>query len=213
MTFYVIDHLGFIPDYKMGVDWRSLDRREVVPAPETFDRRSTTHEEEVNKWMADRELSSPKEREAQAFSEQVFAQGEVQILAYQVMTRPVITLTPHNLIKEAVDIFLNKRFRHIPLLDEEDHVVGIISDRRVMREMIEKDIKYSDEERLIRDIMVNKVLAADQMTEIGQIAKIFIEEKIGSMPVVDKERKLLGILTRSDLLRTIVKITPPEIRI
>ncbi|TVM01082.1 MAG: hypothetical protein CV080_05975 [Candidatus Kuenenia stuttgartiensis] len=58
--------------------------------------------------------------------------------------------------------------------------------------------------KTVLDICKTRILTATPDTELREIAKILIEEHIGSMPIVDENNHLLGIITRSDILRTIV---------
>ena len=58
--------------------------------------------------------------------------------------------------------------------------------------------------KTVLDICKTRILTATPDTELREIAKILIEEHIGSMPIVDENNHLLGIITRSDVLRTIV---------
>ena len=66
------------------------------------------------------------------------------------------------------------------------------------------DIYTFPKKKTVLDICKTRILTATPDTELREIAKILIEEHIGSMPIVDENNHLLGIITRSDVLRTIV---------
>lgn len=59
--------------------------------------------------------------------------------------------------------------------------------------------------------MVNHVLTAPGEIEIHEIAEIFCNECIGTMPIVDKKDQLVGIITRGDILRTFINKAPFEL--
>ena len=138
--------------------------------------------------------------------------------ANQIMRSPVKTLTPETTFEEARAFFRQNRFRHVPIVNAEGKLVGLISDRDVLREAANintgpeawvKDLVQVT--RTIADFMTKRVLTATPSAEIRQIAKAMFEERIGSMPIVNEEEKLVGIITRSDILRTLVHNAPLEI--
>ena len=138
------------------------------------------------------------------------------ILAKQIMTSPVITLPVTALFSHAWDMISKKRFRHIPVISQQGKLAGILSDRDVLRATIER-LTESDESVdsvphvPIDKIMVRQVLSASPDTEIREIARLFFQERIGAMPVVNDHDELVGILTRSDILRTLVNNAPFEL--
>ena len=138
------------------------------------------------------------------------------ILAKQIMTSPVVTLAPTADLSEAWAMVKHKRFRHIPIISMKGKLVGLLSDRDLLRKTI--DFMNSSETSLsqtphipIQEIMVTNVLSASPETEIRAIARILFEERIGSMPIVDENETLVGVLTRSDILRTVVNEAPLEL--
>ena len=124
------------------------------------------------------------------------------VLVSQIMSSPVRTLTPELPISEARNFIETHRFRHVPIVDGNGKLVGILSDR---------DILSEDDTRLVKDVMTTNVLTAVPETEIRNIARVFFQERIGAMPVVSADGGLVGILTRSDILRTVVNTVPFEI--
>ena len=141
---------------------------------------------------------------------------EPAILAKQIMASPVFTLPPTAHLSEAWEVIIEKRFRHIPILSSQNQLVGILSDRDVFCAKIEiatsnKETRADANRRVIQQIMATNVLSASPETEIRAIARILFEERIGAMPIMTEEEKLVGILTRSDILRTVVNEAPFEL--
>ena len=63
----------------------------------------------------------------------------------------------------------------------------------------------------VRDIMATPVLTAHADTEIREIARVLFEERIGAVPIVDSQGQLVGMVTRSDILRTIMNHAPLDL--
>ncbi len=128
---------------------------------------------------------------------------EKAILASQIMTSPVETLQKSDTIRKASKLFQDRRFRHVPVVKENDILIGIVSDRDFFSQK-------STNSR-VEKIMTTNVLSARPNTEIRYIARVFFEERIGAMPIVEEGGKLVGIITRSDILRTVVNKAPLEL--
>ncbi len=137
--------------------------------------------------------------------------------AHQIMSSPVTTLTPETSIFEAWRLFRAKRYRHIPVVDGEGRLVGIVSDRDLLRyAAVNGRIPPFDEHSVeaqtaIATLMKPRVLTATPDTEIRQIARVLIEQHIGAMPIMDYSGGLRGIVTRSDILRALVTHAPLEL--
>ena len=144
------------------------------------------------------------------------APREPAILARQIMSSPVLTLSPTSEFSDVWHIIQRQRFRHIPVLSSQGRLVGILSDRDMFRATIEiatlpDQSGPNTHRRPIEQIMVRNVLSAGPETEIRAIARILIEERIGAMPIVTEHGDLVGMLTRSDILRTVVNEAPFEL--
>jgi len=128
--------------------------------------------------------------------------------AAQVMTTPVVTLFAREAVAKARDILGLGSFRHIPVLSENQYLIGMISDRDIYRCMCgtgtacmscAKD-KHSV---LVEQVMRDEVLTASVDTDARYIARLFVEQRVGAMPIVE-ENKLVGIVTRSDILKAVM---------
>ncbi|MDZ4724881.1 MAG: CBS domain-containing protein [Leptospira sp.] len=124
------------------------------------------------------------------------------LFASQVMSSPVFTISEDQNIEEAKILFMEKRFRHIPILDKNQKLVGVLSDRDLL-----KTISFSGTiiHTTVKEIMAKKILTGSLQTEIRYAAKVMLDEKVGSLPIVDDNGKILGIITRTDLIRAMVK--------
>ncbi|MDR4508670.1 MAG: CBS domain-containing protein [Candidatus Brocadiaceae bacterium] len=170
-----------------------------------------------------------------AFQHSEYMHQKRVLRANQVMSSPVISLTQDTTLDEAWEVICNYKFLHIPVLSQEKKLIGIVSDRDLLREAaiignipwfsseksnIQKTMhllqqaknentdlngpENSPLQKQIQGIFRTRVLIASPDTDVREIAKIMIEEHIGSMPIVDEKESLVGIITRSDILRTII---------
>jgi acetoin utilization protein AcuB len=131
------------------------------------------------------------------------------VVAKHIMSSPVVTLTPNTTLKEALAQFSKNNVRHFPVVSLEGRLVGIISERDVLRYLSRvSDEARSAKEPLLTDeiteMMQGKVLAANPDTDIRYIARLFVEQGIGAMPIVS-EAGLKGIITRRDVLSAVMR--------
>ncbi len=119
------------------------------------------------------------------------------------MTSPVVTVSTNTAVDEIRKLFHLHRFHHLIVVSDAAKLNGIISDRDVLA------AKASDDQA--KDIMTPHVLTAHPSTRIRAVAAILFEERIGAIPIVGEQGELLGILTRSDILRTVVNHAPLEL--
>jgi len=123
------------------------------------------------------------------------------VFAEQIMSSPVVTLSPDNSVEQAFKLFNKHKFRHVPVTTSDYKLQGIISDRDILRILGSTSEENSNSK--ISDVMISEVLTASRKTDIRYITRLFVENRIGSMPVMD-ERKLVGMITRSDILNAIL---------
>ena len=135
--------------------------------------------------------------------------GTNRVLARDIMTSPVDSLNTNTPLSEVGEVFRDKRFRHIPVVSEEGKLVGILSDRDFLRAQAairsQGEPESAETEKTVGEIMVRNVVSADEDTEVRRIAQVFFQERIGAMPIVSEGGQLSGMLTRSDVLRTVVE--------
>jgi CBS domain-containing protein len=99
------------------------------------------------------------------------------------------------------------RFRHVPVVDAEGRLIGIVTDRDLRRHT-----GYLDTTKVSAAIS-EPAVAVGRHDSIHDAAQILLDRRIGGLPVIDGERRVIGILTTSDLLRGLLngraEFTPP----
>lgn len=126
------------------------------------------------------------------------------------MTENVITVDAGESMNNAVYILEENRISLLPVV-EKGQLVGIISDRDLKRASPPLETVHSmDEfatfisEKKIRDLMTTHPLTLTPDNTIQEAALLLIEKRISGLPIVMAQRKLVGIITRTDLLEALV---------
>lgn len=119
----------------------------------------------------------------------------------QVMTQRVIALGPGDGLLHARETMDEAGVRHMPVVDAQGRLVGIVSDRDVHRAI---DLMRTAEGRRgqgsIGDVMHRDVRTVRPGDSAAEAAALMIERKIGALPVVDEDERLVGIVTETDFL-------------
>lgn len=125
----------------------------------------------------------------------------------EIMTKGVVTVHPSSSIAEVVRLFSERRYRHVPIVSADGKIIGLISDRDVLKYQAKSSNRDRDKEP-VSTIMVSEVLVATPDTLIRDVARTMFEEKIGSLPIIAEGNSIAGIVTRSDILRTLIAHGP-----
>jgi acetoin utilization protein AcuB len=154
-----------------------------------------------------------KREHDQAFAayQQVAALHEEKpvVVARQIMSSPVATLTEQATLAEAVSLFHVRRFRHVPVTADGGDLIGMLSDRDVLHALGGLNDHY-EQQRTANDVndrvvvlMKSPVLTAVENTDVRLIARLFVEYHIGAVPVL-AGHDIAGIISRSDVLRAVM---------
>lgn len=126
------------------------------------------------------------------------------------MTRNPATVRPDDGLKDAVWKMEQGHFRHLPVVDEDGKLLGILSDRDTR--LIRPSLAFvSTEDAMVQrwSIMVQQAAVFDPVTvrpdtTLKEAAELMLRWHVGGLPVVNEQDKLLGIITYTDLLREFV---------
>jgi len=126
------------------------------------------------------------------------------------MTKDVITIAPETTLKEAHDIMNSKNIRRLPVVTH-GKVVGIVTlgDVRGAEPSQASSLSVWEVNDLLANLKVSEIMTQNPATihenvSIGDAAKVMLERKFSSMPVVDDAEQLVGIITESDIFRLVV---------
>jgi len=128
------------------------------------------------------------------------------------MKSPVITVTPDTLVHDAQKIMNEHKIRRLPVV-ERGKMVGLIT-RNKLREAAPSpatslsmwEISYLLAKMKVKDVMIRKVYTVTPDTTLEEASVLAQKYNIGTIPVVDNKGNLVGIITGTDLYRTITQI-------
>lgn len=130
--------------------------------------------------------------------------------ASEIMSAPVLTAKQSDPAMDVWVKFRDKKIHHMPVISDEGHLAGIVSDRDLLRNLMDGSGRFRIHDSItVRDVMSTDVIATTPLTDIRRIAKAMFDHNIGAMPVVNDRGSILGILTRSDILYTLISM--PEL--
>lgn len=117
------------------------------------------------------------------------------LTAAQVASKPVLTINSDLTIAEADDLLNEHNFKGCPVF-EDKALVGIVS-RRDLRKGLRSELGHAP----VKGFMSRSVISASPKDSLPELRRIMVEENIGRVPILDDSNNLVGIVTRSDILR------------
>ena len=131
------------------------------------------------------------------------------MIVEEIMKTTLITLLPSNTVKEALQLMKDQQIRHIPIVDKNQKLVGLVTSNTLKNNVswnALEDTKSFVSEKLIEDIMIKDLITAHPLDFVEEIALTFYEMKISCLPIVTGGQ-LVGLVTASDLLYTYIELT------
>ena len=134
------------------------------------------------------------------------------MIASEVMTRDPISVGPSTSVAQVWDIMREMEIRHVPVV-ERGKLLGIVSDRDLARLDVAGILTAEGTDALRQElstpvvrIMSSDVISIDTDTELSDAIELFIEHKVGALPVLEREtRELAGILSYIDVLKALLE--------
>lgn len=118
------------------------------------------------------------------------------MLVIERMTTQPVTITDQATVKQALAIIEERRLRHLPVVDDQDALIGIVS---------EKDLLRARGDDPIETVMTQEVITVTEYTALEEAARIMADHKISSLPVM-RNGKLVGIITETDLFNIFLEL-------
>lgn len=117
------------------------------------------------------------------------------------MEKEYITLTPDMAITEAASILMDQRVTGAPVVDEEDHVLGLLSEKECLNSLLAGAYDRMPA-GIVADFMLKEFVSVPPDMGVFDLAELMVKEVIRRFMVV-ADGKLVGQITRRDLLRGI----------
>ncbi|MCC5910668.1 MAG: CBS domain-containing protein [Clostridiaceae bacterium] len=145
--------------------------------------------------------------------------------ASDIMTTPVISINPSNTLKEAVQILAEKKISGLPVVDFENKMIGMISEKDIVEytnklhviRLINSSVwisPYDDvsfitsykkgfellSKTKVEEVMSKKVVSVKENASGEEIAKLMKKKNVNRIPVTNDDGVLIGIISRADLI-------------
>ena len=143
--------------------------------------------------------------------------------AKDIMTTDVIVANKNDIIANVANLLIKEKIGGLPVVDEENKVVGIISETDIMKKESHVDSprmlnfiqgiiflddmkKFEDEMRAIaaykvEDLMSKDIITVNENDTFDYVANVMINKSINRVPVVDENNFLKGIICRYDIIK------------
>jgi acetoin utilization protein AcuB len=140
----------------------------------------------------------------------------------QIMTSNVVTVGPEQVVADAAALMEEHGVRHLPVIDDDDILIGIVTDNDIREAETAGSVLSSYEPEVdarwltVADIMTTDVVTISPDTTVGELARVLIRHKIGGTPVVVPDVKypsrhhLAGIVTETDIFTMLAEASEKE---
>ncbi len=125
------------------------------------------------------------------------------------MTPAPMTISPEHTVADAIEIIGNHSFRHLPVVDEQGVLQGMVTDRDLRSanpSTVARSKERLDVENRVHNTPVSVVMSTDclfltRLSTLDRALLLFQTKKVGALPVVDDEEKVIGIFSVMDLMK------------
>ena len=128
------------------------------------------------------------------------------------MSSPVITVHPDTPMEEALNIMHRERVRRLPVVDSHGKLIGIVSERQLLKEHPSEATTLSiwEQREMLRKLTIKKLMTPNvftvtEDTTFEEAAKIMAEEQISGLPVM-RGNKLVGMITEKDVFKIFLEL-------
>lgn len=141
-----------------------------------------------------------------------------RIFVRDVMTRNVVKIKADAELNEVTNLLSEHRISGLPVVDERDRVIGVITEadvlsmaglrkehafKDIIRHILGEPLSRPKESRRLRDVMSSPAITTGPDADIREVALTLDEKRIKSLPVVDEQGMLIGVVSRADIVRAI----------
>ena len=126
----------------------------------------------------------------------------VSLVARDVMSTEVVSVSPSMTVQELALLLSERRISGVPVVDHKGVLIGICSEADILSRKMN--------EETVRAIMTSDVVAVGESESVQEIALLLAMKRINRVPVV-REGKLIGIVSRTDIVKAMAGILPERV--
>lgn len=126
----------------------------------------------------------------------------VLVHAYQLMTHPVKTIYSNLSLTQAYEDFQSQQVNQFPVLSPERKLIGMITRQEVT------EAYFTRPAQTVGDLLSGDLLTADPVSDIRRVAKVMYDYKLPAMPITDESDHLVGIISKTDIVKALTTEPP-----
>jgi CBS domain-containing protein len=133
--------------------------------------------------------------------------------ALDIMSRPVVTVTPETAAKRAAQLLAANGFTALPVVDEDQRLVGIVTEADLIGDRFQPDVRFrhagptsvaAEPGATVGAVMTTPVIGMGPRSDLVELTRALLDSRIRAMPIVDGSQ-VVGIVTRGDIVRTFAR--------
>lgn len=146
-----------------------------------------------------------------------------ELLAKDIMTKKVITISKDATVAELAKLLIKHKISGVPIVDEKEELVGIVTEADIIVKIsslpfpISFSFAFLDSydsytkstkeymETRVEEIMSKNIKTAKENMPLSKVVNIMINNNINRIPILDDNNKLSGIITRADIMKSMIK--------
>jgi CBS-domain-containing membrane protein len=136
------------------------------------------------------------------------------MLVRDVMSTDVVAVSRTATVKAALVLLARHHITSMPVLDRDGRVCGVVSEADLVRDLVPLDPRahelppdeeWRDRPHTVGEVMTAHVLSVHRDADVAAVVELITGTAVKSVPVVDGENRVVGILSRSDLVRVLAR--------
>ncbi|MBF0219179.1 MAG: CBS domain-containing protein [Gammaproteobacteria bacterium] len=137
---------------------------------------------------------------------------ESLLYAHQIMSHPVETIHAGVEIITAHQQFQEHHLRMMPVVNDQERVIGMLSAITLLRHILfDGDVVRYIKKMKVAEVMEKEVITADPLAEIRRVARVMHDYHLHGLPIINNTERLVGFISRGDLLRALFDNPPLNI--
>jgi CBS domain-containing protein len=124
-----------------------------------------------------------------------------------IMSRPVVCVHPDTTVRDATALLVDNAFAALPVVDSAGRPVGIVTEADLLRGTV-RDARYGCNGTVrgtpVAEVMTAPVVAVSAGATLPELREMMLNRRMRCIPVVDADGALLGVVSRGDVLRTLL---------
>ncbi len=123
----------------------------------------------------------------------------------QYMSQPVQSIAPDTDFHRAYDMMVSRGIHHLPVVDGE-RLVGIVAER----DLLLAAANFGSAQVPVAEIMHSRLITVSERATVKHAARLLVLNHIGSLPVVNSKKALVGIITETDMFKLTAGMLRPR---